>query len=127
MKISKTKLYDAFGELIYALAMADGLIQEDELKALDKVLADHPWASEIKWSFNYEKKKAHSLEDAYKKAIQVCTDYGPSEEYEGLINVLEKVASASEGMEEKEADVIMDFQFELHNRFHKELSAKKLF
>ena len=28
------KLYDAFGELIYVIAMADGEIQKEELKAI---------------------------------------------------------------------------------------------
>ena len=51
------KLLEAFGELLYVVAMADGMIQEEEVAALEKVLADHPWASDIKWSFDYERKK----------------------------------------------------------------------
>ena len=33
--VSRAKLYDAFGELIYAVAMCDNVIQEEEVKAMD--------------------------------------------------------------------------------------------
>jgi len=36
MRINKEKLYEAFGELIYVVAMADGEIQETEVAALKK-------------------------------------------------------------------------------------------
>ena len=39
----KEKLHDTFGELLYAVAMADGVIQEAEENAMKEVLKDHPW------------------------------------------------------------------------------------
>lgn len=51
MQDSPEKLYEAFGELLYVIAMADGLIQENEITALEQVLAENPWAADIKWSF----------------------------------------------------------------------------
>lgn len=33
---NKSYLYDAFGELIYLVAMADGGIQQEEISALEK-------------------------------------------------------------------------------------------
>ena len=39
MKPSKAILYDAIGELIYAVAIADGRIQESELKKLKELLS----------------------------------------------------------------------------------------
>ena len=59
MEYNQEKLYEAFGELLYVVAMADGLIQEEELSALDEVLKGHPWAADIQWSFNYL--RCHSL------------------------------------------------------------------
>ena len=67
--MNKERLYDAFGELIYALAMVDGLIQPSEIEALAKILKGHPWASQIKWSFNYEVKKGIDINDIYEKAL----------------------------------------------------------
>ena len=74
--IKRERLNDAFGELIYAIAMADGAVQEEELQALEKLLSKHPWAKEIEWSFNYEKSKMHSVEESYERAINVCKENG---------------------------------------------------
>ena len=77
----KERLYEALGELIYAVAKADGLIQKEEFSMLDSLLKDHPWASTIKWSFNYEVSRNKSLDDIYEKAINHCQHYGPAPEY----------------------------------------------
>jgi hypothetical protein len=61
METTQTQLYDALGELIYALAKVDGLIDEAEIGKLEEVLRSHPWSSEIKWSFDYENRKANSV------------------------------------------------------------------
>ena len=60
-----------YKKLIYALAKADGVIQTNEISALEEILGDHPWASEIKWSFNYEVSKNSSVEEIYKKVINL--------------------------------------------------------
>lgn len=122
-KVDKTRLYDAFGELIYAVAKADGLIQESELAALETILAGHPWAKEIQWSFDYEMKKEKSVEEAYKKAVDICKQNGPDSEYDFLFEVLEEVAKASETVEESEANVIYDFTGELRERFLKDIEV----
>ncbi len=126
MHINKEKLYEAFGELIYAVAIADGVVQREETSALEKILEDHSWASEIQWSFNYEVKNKGDVEDIYKKALNTCVDYGPSPEYEFLLELLEVVGSASDGIESDEADVIYDFQYDLKQQFMKDLDANGL-
>lgn len=92
--MSKDRLYDAFGELIYAMAMADGEVQQAEIDAMEKMLEEHAAGQAIAWSFNYENSKAGSLEDAYKKALSVCIDNGPDAEFENLFAILDKVAAA---------------------------------
>ncbi len=111
--VTKVELYDAFGELIYALAKADGVIQADEISALDKILGDHSWANEIKWSFNYEKGKDKSLQEAYDKALSICKDFGASPDYPFLFEVLDAIAEASEGVHEAEEALIQNFKTEL--------------
>jgi len=108
--VSKTKLYDAFGELIYAIAIADGMIQQEELDSLETILKGHPWAKEIQWSFDYEHRKQHNLMETYNKAVETLKDHGPSEEYVYLIEVLGEVAAASNGFEKKEGMLISNFQ-----------------
>ena len=118
--VTKVELYDAFGELIYALALADGVIQTEEITALEQILGEHEWASEIKWSFNYEKGKGKSLEDAYKKALMICKEYGPSPDYPFLFEVLDKVAAASDGIDTAEQRIIDSFKMELMAKLHKD-------
>ena len=66
--ISQARLYDAFGEIIYAVAIADGLIQKEEVKVIEERLAQFSWGNDAKWSFNWERKKETELKDAYLKA-----------------------------------------------------------
>lgn len=117
MKPGKTQLYDAFGELIYAIAQADGEIQQEEVQKLRELLMGHPWAAEIEWSFKYEKKKTKSIEEAMSKALETCKSYGPSPEYAFLLEVLQLVANASDGVQEEEQAVIDRFQKELTAHF----------
>ncbi|MBN4072622.1 TerB family tellurite resistance protein [Crocinitomix catalasitica] len=113
----KEKLYDAFGELIYAVAMADGIIQDEEIDALNEILNNHPWASNINWSFNYEVKAGIEVDQVYKKVINFCQDYGPTEEYAEMLDVITKIAEASDGVDFSESIIIESFQADLIDHF----------
>lgn len=114
------KLYEAFGELVYAVAKADGNIQNEERKALEEVLKDDHWATDIIWSFNYEDKKAHSVKEAYAKAIDIFKFHGPFSEYERFIEVIEKVAAAFQGITEEEKRIINSFRKDLLDSIKKD-------
>jgi len=117
----KEKLYDAFGELIYAIAMADGVIQEEELDALNEILENHPWASQISWSFQYEAAKEHDVDEVYAKVIDFCKYYGPTQEYAEMVDVMQKIAEASDGVDFNEEIIIESFQNDLTAHFNLEL------
>ncbi len=117
VKPSKERLYDALGELIYAVAKADGLVQAEEIERLQQVLLAHPWSREIKWSFDFEHRRKQSVEEAYSKALETCKEYGPSTEYAFLFEVLQAVAEASYGTDIKEAKIIERFKNELKDHF----------
>lgn len=119
MEENKEPLYDAFGELLYAITMADGEVQEDEARKIEELLKGHPGAAEIEWSFTYEFDKKQTVEEAYKKAIDVCKYYGPSSDYVFLIDLLEKVAAAVNGLSEDEKAIIERFKTELREHFIK--------
>lgn len=121
----KVKLYDVFGELLYVVAMADGGIQEEEVKTLEKLLADHPWGKEIKWSFDFEVKQNASIEDLYRKVILFCQDYGPDPEYQSMLEIMEAMARASAGIDNKEQAVMDGFVYELTERFRRDIQAIK--
>ncbi|RUA28004.1 MAG: TerB family tellurite resistance protein [Bacteroidetes bacterium] len=124
--IKKEKLYDAFGELIYAIAMADGNIQDEELEALQKLLSNHPWAKEIYWSFDYEFNKHHTIQDSFDHAINICIENGPDPEYRYLLDVMTKVAEAFNGIVPQERKIIDDFKQTLLQQFEKDLRSHKL-
>jgi len=115
------KLYEAFGELIYVVAMADGEIQPEELQVIEKRLATHPWGEDIKWSFDYEVKKGRDLEDLYKKVVYYCEEHGPEEEYAFLMEVLEEVAAAHAGISDVEQGVSDNFVEGLTEKFKADL------
>jgi uncharacterized tellurite resistance protein B-like protein len=124
MQDNPTHLYDAFGELLYVVAMADGFIQESEISALERVLADNPWAAEIKWSFNYERKKQSSPEEAYKKVIDYCQQVGPKAAYKDMLEVMEAIATASNGVDQAEQKVMDSFIHTLTHRFKEDLKLR---
>jgi uncharacterized tellurite resistance protein B-like protein len=126
MKVRKERLYDAFGELIYAIAAVDGKVQEVEIEALQKILKGHPWSREIKWSFDYENKKKQTVDEAYKKAIDICKEYGPNPDYIYLIEVMTEVAHAFQGIVPEEKELLERFERELKERFIKDLEKNKL-
>ncbi len=117
--MDNTKLYDAFGELLYVLVKSDGEFQDAEKESLHKILANHSWSKEILWSFNYESKSNHDLDDLYKKVIFACFDIGPNPEYQFMIEVLEAVAKSNLGIEDVERKIIDNFKTDLLTEFGK--------
>ncbi len=115
--VSETRLFDAFGELIYAVAISDGMIQPEEIKTLEELLKGHPWASEIQWSFDYELKNNKSLKDSYEKALETLKENGPFKDYHYLVDIIEKIAASSERVEKNEKTVIDSFQKSLRAHF----------
>jgi len=117
----KTRLYDAFGELMYVLAMADGVIQPEEKEALTRILENHPYGKEVVWSFNYEAEKKHDLEAVYLRVLNICHENGPDPEYQMLLELMEEVAKASAGIVPSEQKVIDRFTLELTKRFKEDI------
>ncbi|MEL6560893.1 MAG: TerB family tellurite resistance protein [Bacteroidota bacterium] len=120
---TNTELYDAFGELIYVLAKADGQIQPEEKATLEHILQSHPWSKEILWSFNYESGKDNDVEDTYQKMLQKCIEVGPNPEYEFMFDVLEAVAKSSIELDEQEKAVIDRFKSDLTTEFSKRFES----
>ena len=121
MQDNQEKLYEAFGELPYVVAMADGMIQEEEIETLENVLSEHPWAASIKWSFDYERRKSSSIDEVYAKVLDYCKFRGPHPEYQQMITVMQAVAEASSGVDEDEKNIIDGFIFTLTNQFKKDI------
>ena len=115
--MSPAQLHDAFGELIYAVALADGHIQAEETAKLKELLANHPWGKDIQCSFDYETRKGRDVREAYDKALLVLKDHGPDPEYAFLVEVVNAIAEASGGVDAKEKAMIDGFQESLYQHF----------
>lgn len=120
----KERLFEAFGELLYVIAMADGLIQEEEVTALKAIIKDHEMAAEIKWSFDYEMAKKSDPEEVYKKVIDVCHHYGPSPIYADFKRAITTIANASDGIDGAEQEKINSFSRDLVARFQRDLEER---
>ncbi|WP_010181698.1 tellurite resistance TerB family protein [Aquimarina agarilytica] len=116
------KLYETFGELIYVIAMIDGVIQPEELKVIEEKLSDHPWGEDIKWSFDYEVSRGSTVDELYKKVISYCKIHGPDPEFDFLIDILEEVAKANDGVNSEEQKLIDNFSKDLLEKFKMDLS-----
>nr|WP_321450269.1 hypothetical protein [uncultured Carboxylicivirga sp.] len=113
----KTRLYDSFGEMLYVVAMADGIIQPEEIDVLHKALNKHPFGKDIEWSFDYERLHQTDVEELYQKVLNICQENGPDPEYQKLIEIMEEVAHSSDGINTDEQKVIDRFIHELTDRF----------
>ncbi len=120
------QLYDAFGELIYVVAMADGIIKKEETETLKKILKGHPWAKQIKWSFDYEVKHHNTIEELYNKVLTICHEFGPRKEYQYLVEILEAVAHSDNVVNEAEQNVINKFTKDLTSWFQRDLDKHDL-
>jgi len=115
------KLYEAFGELLYVVAMADGEIQASELAVITSKLVDHPWGADIQWSFNYEIKKQRDVDILYERVISYCKDHGPEKEYNFMIELMEEVAKASSGVDADEQERMDRFVNDLLEKFKEDI------
>jgi len=118
------KLYETLGELLFAIAKADGIIQDAEKESLNELLAGHSWAEQIKWSFNYEADKNSPVEDVYYKVINFCHSYGPTPAYEEFISAMKIIADAAEGTVDSESKIINSFSTDLIARFQKDIDRR---
>lgn len=119
--VSRDRLYQTFGELLYVIAMSDGVIQKEEVNVLEEILKAHPKGQDIKWSFDYENRNDSDIEALYKKTIEVFSDNGPDEEYDFMIYALTRIAEAKDGIEANEQKVITNFSKDLLERFKKDI------
>ncbi len=114
-------LYYALGELVYALAKADGAIQPEEKTKLHQIVqaeieAHHPGMDVSEIIFSILEKDNMSLESTYSYAIKEMkkNSYYLSDELKELfVRVLEKVALAFPPYEEPEKALIERFKKDL--------------
>lgn len=119
--INREKLYDAFGELLYAIAKVDGAVQPVEVDTLNSLIENFSGKYQINYSFNYDVTKNIGVEEAYKKAIEICIANGPDPEYARLLEMMVEVAKAYMGIVPSEKELLDKFIDDLKSKFLSEL------
>lgn len=117
------KLYEVLGELLYTVAIADGVIQAEERTALQSLFKKHPYGKEVRWSFEYEENRNSTLEETYNKVINFCHGYGPTSVYTEFIKSMQLIAEAADGVDPNESKVMQSFSADLIKRFKKDTAA----
>lgn len=111
--IDREKLFEAFGELIYAVAKTDGNVQQEEVEKMKSLFKYRKGGEEVIWSFNYENKHNNSVKDAYERALEAMIAHGAYDGYSELIYILNEVAKSSSGIDEDERLLISRFEDDL--------------
>jgi tellurite resistance protein len=120
----KNALYETLGELLYVIAMADGVIQKEEKEAIADIFRDHKWAMDIVWSFKVEELKNSNLEEVYDRAIKFCRAYGPAQEYSEFLEAMELIAQAAGGVDANEEKRLKLFAMDIKHRFELDMASQ---
>lgn len=113
---SKEQLYQSFAELIYAVAMADGILMAAERKAIKQILGDHAMMPYIDNLFDATNKHSISIVSAYYKVRQYIKENKPDPEFSFLVQVLEALSKLSEGVADEEENLVEDFVLDLKQK-----------
>ena len=113
---TKEKVYDAFAELIYSVVMADGVIKETEKIAIEHIVKEHPIKKDIQKYFTSQEKNI-SVAQSFLHTLEVCKEYGADQEYPFLISIVEKISKVSEGLDNEDDGLLVDFVANFKRRF----------
>lgn len=100
---------DVFGKILYALAMADGDVQEEELKELKKIVREDEWAKEIELSFNEALDLQMDPKIVFYKNIRIFNTLQTEEYMPYFVNLMKRIAEAYDGIVPEEKSLIMHF------------------
>lgn len=97
-------MYDAFARMIYAIVIADGVIDQDEKEIIEEKVR----GKEIESYLNkyISSGEEHLIIESYQNLLHACRDFGPSEEYAELIDVLNDIKTVSAVIDEDDAEIL---------------------
>lgn len=115
---SKEKVYEAFGELLYAVARSEGKVKQKTIDHLENILKKYTWGNEAIWSFKYEKEHKKSFEETYDHAVDIFIEYGPFEEYEKFFELIEEINQEDNSIfGNRGQKILINFKKKLHRAF----------
>ncbi len=115
---NKEKVFEAFGELLYAVARAEGKVRKDTAEQVEALLEKYTWASDAIWSFKYEKKRKNTFEETYEHAIDTFVSHGPMAEYETFFELLDELSEESHPLlGSRGKKILTNFKRRLNRKF----------
>lgn len=98
------RVYDAFARMIYAIIIADGVIDKNE----KRIIEDHIEGKEIEEHLEkyINSDEEYLIIESYQNLINACREYGHSEEYSELIEVLIQIKGVSGVIDKDDAEIL---------------------
>ena len=100
---------EVFGKILYAVAMADGKVQQEELDELKKIVMEDEWAKEIELSFDEALDLRMDPKIVFYKNIRIFNTLQTEEYMPYFINLMKRIAMAYDGIVPEEKALIMEF------------------
>ena len=99
-----SKVYDAFARMIYAIIIADGVIDSNERR----IIENHVKGKEVEEFLEsyISSKEEYLIIESYQNLINACREFGFTEEYSELINILNQIKKVSEVIDEDDAEIL---------------------
>ncbi|WP_083733003.1 TerB family tellurite resistance protein [Spirosoma montaniterrae] len=113
---AQSSLYLGFGNLVYALAKADGRVQNEEADAVRQLLAQQPFGDLAQYAFTLLEERNVSIEEAYAFGMRRLTDNRKALNdtlKKQFIDILLHVAGAHDDTSRKEQEMIKRFRRDL--------------
>lgn len=101
---------EVFGKILYALAMADGSVQKEEIDELHQIVEHNKWAKQIEFSFSMAQNLEMEPKMIFLKNMRVFRTCPINEHYPFFLDLMEKVANAHNGIVPKERNLIENFK-----------------
>jgi hypothetical protein len=115
---NKEKVFEAFGELLYAVARAEGKVRKDTAEQVAQLLDKYTWASDAIWSFKYEKDHKTTFEETYDQALDTFVEHGPMEEYKNFFELLDELSDdAHPLLGNRGKKILINFKRKLNRKF----------
>lgn len=102
-----------FGRIIYAVAKADGEVQDAEIKVIQEVIDNNDWAQEVELSFEVERELGEDAREIFDKAMDLFDFTEIKNHYLEFVNLLEQIAEAHDGIVSEEKGMIDEFKRKL--------------
>ena len=101
---------DVFGRILYAMAMADGAVQDSEAKALHDIVEHDQWARQIEFSFDMAKDLKMDPWIIFLKNMRIFRAKPVDEHYPFFLHLLEEIAKAHDGIVPEEQAMLEKFK-----------------